>query len=161
MIQIPFTTDTFTIETGQAPTFMGHDLGLMEFPNGTPETDTFMAAARYMTQVGYPVVTIDSSDFDWQAPLDPHEAAWARRDAKAQGMVVFRFTEPVAIEAMTITGIIVVNRMCAGTGASGLLAHVTHVDGGQLIDVDSHVGGALGELIDQCCARVLPAAIWS
>ncbi|MBF0326472.1 MAG: hypothetical protein HQL42_15570 [Alphaproteobacteria bacterium] len=161
MIQIPFTTDTFAIETGQAAKLMGHDLGSMEFPEGTPEADTFMATARYMVEVGYPVVTIDSSSFDWQMPLDPQEAAWARRDAKAQGMVAFRFTETVVFGAMTVTGITVVNRMCAGTGGMGLLAHVAHVDGGLLIDVDSQDGGALAELIDHCCARVLPAAVWS
>lgn len=161
MIRIPFTTDTFTIEIGQAPTLMGHDLGSMEFPNGTPEADTFKAAALYMVEVGHPVVTIDSSGFDWQMPLDPQEAAWARRDAKAQGMVAFCFTKPVMVGAMTVTGINVVNRMCAGSGLTGMLAHVAHVGGNLLIDVDSQDGGALADLIDHCCARVLPAAIWS
>lgn len=161
MIQVPFTTDTFTFEPGQTPTIMDHELGSMGFPDGTPEADTFMTAARYMVEVGYPVVTIDSSGFDWKKPLDPQEAAWARRDAKAQGMVAFRFTEPVEVGAMTVTGITVVNRMCAGSGLTGMLAHVANVGGNLLIDVDSQDGGALADLIDHCCARVLPAAIWS
>lgn len=158
MIQIPFTTDTFAIETGQAPTLMVHDLGAMD---GSPEADTFMAAARYMVEVGYPVVTIDSSGFDWQVPLDPQEAAWGRRDAKSQGMVAFRFTKPVVVGAMTVTGITVVNRMCAGCGLTGLLAYVRFEGTGMLMDVDDAKDGVLGGLIDHCCARVLGAAIWS
>lgn len=81
MILIPFTTDTFVIETGQPPEIMSHGLGDM----ASPEAKTFTAAVRFMAGVGYPVATIDTSGFDWQTPLAPEEAAWARGTTLPRG----------------------------------------------------------------------------
>ena len=67
MIQIPFTTDTFVIETGYLPALMTHELEGMTAD--TPDAQIFLAAARFMAEVGYPVVTIDTAEFDWQTPL--------------------------------------------------------------------------------------------
>lgn len=76
-------------------------------------------------------------------------------------MIAFRFTEPVTVGAMTVTGITVVNQMCAGSGLTGLLACVSSVAGIVLFHVDQARGAPMVQLIDHCCARVLPAAVWS